>query len=332
MPSFNSEKYIERALLSIFKQEYQGSLQVIISDGGSTDGTIGILRKYPQTIWWSEPDDGPIHAVIKALGVATGEFIAYLSSDDFYLKDSLKKVVSRIVDNRAFDFASGALVYLNEDENTFYLGKKHDRTISNPLDFIAGKVEIPLQSTVLRKQAFDDIGGFRPEAGLSCDVDLLYRMLHLSKGILIPEHLSVFQVHMGQYTRSVPEEWIRSMRFVVESCEKDDRYARVFKLPERVKRELDTKRQMFWYSYCGGVDGAKRARDIADKVLKQKTNHSKELVGYARTIAASKSGIIGRSAASALNGSIIKDAMTVAKNLYMSRKFNGAIDINWWKK
>jgi glycosyltransferase involved in cell wall biosynthesis len=96
IPSFNQGQYIERTLLSILKQEYPGKVEVIVSDGGSADNTVDVLKKYDKQItWWSEKDAGYADAVNKGFAKATGEIFAIQSSDDFYLQnaDLWKRVV-----------------------------------------------------------------------------------------------------------------------------------------------------------------------------------------------------------------------------------------------
>lgn len=96
IPSFNQGIYLERTILSIIHQEYPGKVEVIVSDGGSKDNTVNILKKYNEkiTAWWSNPDKGFVDAVNKGISKATGEICAIQSSDDFYLKDAFKKIAS----------------------------------------------------------------------------------------------------------------------------------------------------------------------------------------------------------------------------------------------
>lgn len=91
-PSFNQAAFIERTIQSVLSQNYP-NLEYIVMDGGSTDGTVEILKKYSdRIIWKSEKDRGQSDAINKGLGIATGEIVAYLNSDDTYAPSALQKV------------------------------------------------------------------------------------------------------------------------------------------------------------------------------------------------------------------------------------------------
>src|SRR3989339_1923896 len=85
VPSFNQEKYIERTIRSIINQNYP-KLRLVVVDGGSTDGSIEIIKKYKEFIdfWVSEKDAGQADAINKGFKIATGDLVGWLNSDDIY--------------------------------------------------------------------------------------------------------------------------------------------------------------------------------------------------------------------------------------------------------
>lgn len=102
MPSLNQAQYIRAAVESIFSQPYD-NLELIISDGGSSDETVEILRelseKYPNLRWTSEPDDGPADAISKAFSQVRGEIVGWLNSDDLYVAGAVPAIVEEFLKN-----------------------------------------------------------------------------------------------------------------------------------------------------------------------------------------------------------------------------------------
>ncbi len=92
-PSLNQAPFIEETIRSVLLQGYP-SLEYMIMDGGSTDGSVDIIKKYGRwlTCWMSEPDRGQSHAVNKGLSKATGEIASWLNSDDYYLPGTLETI------------------------------------------------------------------------------------------------------------------------------------------------------------------------------------------------------------------------------------------------
>jgi GT2 family glycosyltransferase len=107
-PSFNQAAFLEHTIRSVLEQRYP-NLEYIIIDGGSTDGSVEIIRKYETHLayWTSEKDRGQTHAINKGLQRATGEIIAYLNSDDMHLPGALKCVAGHFLANPDVDLIHG---------------------------------------------------------------------------------------------------------------------------------------------------------------------------------------------------------------------------------
>jgi glycosyltransferase involved in cell wall biosynthesis len=91
-PSFNQGEFIEQTIQSVLNQNHD-DVEHIVIDGGSTDNTVSILKKYPHLIWVSEKDSGQSNAINKGFKRATGEILAWLNSDDFYEENIFKSIV-----------------------------------------------------------------------------------------------------------------------------------------------------------------------------------------------------------------------------------------------
>jgi len=97
-PSYNQGLYIEDAIISVLNQKYDNFEHIII-DGGSSDHTLEILRKYPHVKWISESDRGQSHALNKGFKIATGDVIGWLNADDLYLNKTFEVVSNKISEN-----------------------------------------------------------------------------------------------------------------------------------------------------------------------------------------------------------------------------------------
>lgn len=91
---YNGEKYLDQTIQSVINQTYK-NIEYIIIDGGSTDGTLNIIREYEKNIsyWITERDNGLYHAMNKGIAVASGELIGIVNSDDWYEKDTVENVI-----------------------------------------------------------------------------------------------------------------------------------------------------------------------------------------------------------------------------------------------
>ena len=89
VPSYNQRNFIEKSILSILNQNYS-NLELIVIDGGSTDGTLDVIKKYEKYIsfWMSEPDEGQSDALNKGFSRATGDVFGWLNSDDLYMPNA----------------------------------------------------------------------------------------------------------------------------------------------------------------------------------------------------------------------------------------------------
>jgi len=145
-PSYNQGQFIEETIRSVLLQNYP-NLEYIIIDGGSTDETIEIIKKYESwfTYWISEPDKGQSHAINKGFSKASGKWLSWLNSDDMLTRNSLWNIFSHndLIINKEVIISSGLIT--DKDLNT-----KHIKP-AFPLDFnkLISWGAVPNQPSVL---------------------------------------------------------------------------------------------------------------------------------------------------------------------------------------
>jgi len=120
MPSYHQALYIERSLRSILAQNYE-QIEIVVADGASKDGSVEILertaKEHPKLSFISEPDDGPAHALNKALAKSRGTIIGWLNSDDIYNPNIFSKIVDYFDEYPEKIMVYGQGLYIDETDN-----------------------------------------------------------------------------------------------------------------------------------------------------------------------------------------------------------------------
>jgi len=111
-PSLNQGAFIEDAILSVLKQNYSNYEHIIV-DGGSTDNTLEILKRYPHLRWFSGHDRGQSDAINKGFLMATGDLVAWLNADDYYLPGAFEAIVEFTSRNPKVDIIYGNCIFVD---------------------------------------------------------------------------------------------------------------------------------------------------------------------------------------------------------------------------
>jgi glycosyltransferase involved in cell wall biosynthesis len=166
MPSYNQAVFLERAILSILTQSYK-NFELIIIDGGSTDESVNIIKKYKEHIyyWVSEKDRGQGHALNKGFLIASGDLIGWQNSDDLYLPSAFEKIVNVWRNNSDFDVFYGNIVHVDEKDKVinkcffapynFNVWKYYDINIGNQGIFFNSRIKSDLLIDESFKYAMD---------------------------------------------------------------------------------------------------------------------------------------------------------------------------------
>jgi glycosyltransferase involved in cell wall biosynthesis len=166
---FNSEKYLEETIKSVINQSYS-NIEYIIVDGGSTDGTLNVIRKYEKYIskWISEPDDGIYDAMNKGIKMSNGELIGILNSDDWYEKDAINRVIDFYFQKKEPGIIHGKLnIYQNEN---FVKTKSPDLSAEAKINFAWHP------TCFVPKKIYNKNGLFKKNYKVAADSEFLLRL------------------------------------------------------------------------------------------------------------------------------------------------------------
>jgi len=215
-PSYNQAQFIEETIRSVLLQGYP-DLEYIIIDGGSTDGSVEIIRKYEPWLayWVSEKDSGQSEAINKGFARATGPFVAWLNSDDTYEPKAINRALQYMVSH-----STSSLVYSDcnvIDES----GKKFNKFYARPFVWEEHLLEnlIPQPSVFMRKDIFDIVAGVDESLHCIMDYDLWLRMGRQNYIMYVPDTWANFRVCQG--TKSIRNR----LCFAEEHLRILDRYA-----------------------------------------------------------------------------------------------------------
>jgi glycosyltransferase involved in cell wall biosynthesis len=172
-PSFNSVSTIEGTIRSVLSQNY-ANWEHIVLDGGSTDGTIGVLERFPRLVWVSEKDDGHYHAMNKGIARATGDVVVILNSDDCFRPGALGKVAEAFQQNPDWEALFGDVVFVDGEGCEIY---RREEAIYDYKVLLYGVDYICHQALFVRKAAYDRLGGYRHKEFLnSADYEFKLRL------------------------------------------------------------------------------------------------------------------------------------------------------------
>jgi glycosyltransferase involved in cell wall biosynthesis len=217
-PSLNQGRFIERAICSVLGQGYE-NLEYIVVDGGSSDETVDVIRNYEDRIdWWvSEPDEGQTHAIAKGFERATGDVLAFLCSDDYYLPGAFEAAVGALEQSGA-SWVAGAAINVDEHGNprdtplgtvwTPRLPEADDYRPSGPHGLVAYPWVVAQPATFWRRELFDRHGGFRRDMHFGFDVEFMTRLaIEGEMPTLLPDRkLAACVLHSGAKS-SDPSNW-----------------------------------------------------------------------------------------------------------------------------
>lgn len=196
--SFQQGKYLDATIRSVLEQNYP-NLEYIIVDGGSTDGSVDIIKRYAHRLayWVSEPDEGQTHALIKGFKRSSGEIMGWLCSDDLLLPGALDTVAEFFAKHREVEAAYGDSLWIDASSN--FIRCKREIPFNRFVWFYDFNY-VPQPSMFWRRTLYDAVGGLDAGFSLAMDADLWERFSSRTKIARIPSYLSCMRWYLDGAT------------------------------------------------------------------------------------------------------------------------------------
>jgi glycosyltransferase involved in cell wall biosynthesis len=203
-PSYNQAEFLAETINSVLNQDYP-RIEYIIVDGGSTDGSVEIIKKYQDRIsWWvSEEDRGQTDAINKGFQKTSGEIYAWLNSDDILQPQAVSEAVDYLMNNPEVGLVYGDLHYINQEGS--FLGKFNARQTDHQ-KLKRGYVHIPQPAAFWRAEIWKEVGPLDPILFFAMDYDLWIKIAALTTIHYHKEHhWADFRIHGESKTISADE-------------------------------------------------------------------------------------------------------------------------------
>ena len=203
-PSYNQGPYLEKTIRSVLLQGYP-NLEYIIIDGGSTDQSVEVIRKYEPWIdyWVSEKDQGQSHAINKGLSGASGDLLGWLNSDDWYLEGALFKLAAAYLDDTSVGAVSGQGHIVDHGDNVTHTPKFVQIDKQSLLDWWSKGNDFMQPSCLFTKAAWQDCGPLDEGLHFSMDIDLWLKIAERYRFRKIEDLLSLSLTHADAKTAAL---------------------------------------------------------------------------------------------------------------------------------
>lgn len=210
-PSYNQAPFLESTMESVFAQDYP-NIEYIVVDGGSTDGSLDIIKKHAsRLVWWtSARDRGQTDAINKGMAHATGKLLAWLNSDDTYIPGAVSAAVRCFGESPEAGLIYGDANYIDD------AGHVTGRFPAAQTDYRRlrqGYVHIPQQAAFFRGDLWRELGPLDPSFYFAMDYDLWVRIAEKSELRYVRETWANFRLHAGGKTIAADERcWPEMLR------------------------------------------------------------------------------------------------------------------------
>ena len=250
MPCLNHGKYIERSILSVLNQNYY-NLELIIVDGGSSDDSLEIIKKYEKniTFWISEKDQGQSDALNKGFSHATGDIYGWLNSDDLYLPGVFMLTKEFFLKNENKKIIFGDWLSIDENDKVLDFNHAFDFNLNH---FKYEGFHLNAQAMFWRSNVYKEFSGFDVNLYNTMDYQMIleFGLTHGEDSFLrVPHVLGAFRRHKDQKTLDMNSYVMAEHKIIAKKYGYTDKY----KLIGKFKRFYFRFRRCSWYLKRGGV-------------------------------------------------------------------------------
>jgi len=201
-PSYNQGKFLETTIRSVLDQGYP-NLEYIIMDGGSTDGSREIIEKYSDSLayWQSMPDNGQASAIFQGFEKTTGDILAWINSDDYYLSGSLSSIADYFVKYPQTQWIVGNGIVVGPTGKLLYTVDKVPPISYKTMIYSNNLVFQP--ATFWRRDLFFSTGGFDQTLKFAFDYDLFLKFSKITPPQRLKQLLAAFRIHESSKTTTI---------------------------------------------------------------------------------------------------------------------------------
>lgn len=199
-PSYNQAEFLDEAIRSVLDQDYE-PIEYLILDGGSTDGSVEIIRRYADRLaWWrSEPDGGQVDALNAAFGRARGQILGWLCSDDTLLPGAVSCLVAELERHPEALVAYGHAVWTNERSEP--IGNPSSRPWDLRTMARGGGQHVAQPASLWRRRAWELAGPLDERFDHVFDTLFFLKIAAEGEGRLVDRPLATHRLHPGAKTR-----------------------------------------------------------------------------------------------------------------------------------
>lgn len=205
-PSYNQAEFLERTLRSVLDQNYP-NLELIVIDGGSTDGSVDIILRYQDRLayWVSEPDRGQTDAINKGLQRATGEWVAWQNSDDVYYPRVFDDLARAVRSHPEVDLVTGNINLIDQFDRVLrdvhYVNPSHGA-------LLAEGMVLTNQAAFWRRRVHEDIGWLDESLHCSFDYEWFLRLTKKYRGIHVNRIWGGYRLHDATKTSTLNQKFV----------------------------------------------------------------------------------------------------------------------------